>query len=165
MSSWTQADVDRIIGKQEAAKRTETPHSERNPKKATTVGAKPERETGAAMAKPQQRNQALGRLPKGVMNKTEAAYARHLDALKFSGEILEYWFEEIKFKIGTSACWYEPDFLVQVKGGAMEIHEVKGGGGFQDDALVKTKALALRYPFKVVSATLVKGNWEIREFN
>jgi len=149
----------------EPAKRTKTPHSERNPKTATTVGAKPERETGATMAKPQQRNQALGRLPKGVMNKTEAAYARHLEALKFAGEILDYWFEEIKFKTGTSACWYEPDFLVQVKGGAMEIHEVKGGGGFQDDALVKTKALALRYPFKVISATLVKGNWEIREFN
>ncbi len=147
----------------EPAKRTETPHSERNPKKATTVGAKPERETGAAMAKPQQRNQALGRLPKGVMNKTEAAYARHLDALKFSGEILEYWFEEIKFKIGTSACWYEPDFLVQVKGGAMEIHECKGH--WQEDALVKIKSLALRYPFRVIAVQLIKGAWEIREFN
>jgi len=181
MTNWTKADVDKAEAKISAAidkwpkgkwvfasqepERTQSPHTEGIPKTATTVGAKPERETGATMAQPQQRNKALGRLPKGVMNKTEQAYARHLEALKFAGEILDYWFEEIKFKTGTSACWYEPDFLVQVKGGAMEIHEVKGGGGFQDDALVKTKALALRYPFRVISATLVKGDWEIREFN
>ena len=142
------------------------PHVGRAPKTGTTVGAKPERASGAAMAGPQtatQRTQALGRLPKGVMNNTERAYARHLEALKFAGEILDYWFEEIKFKIGTSACWYEPDFLVQVKGGAMEIHECKGH--WQDDALVKIKALALRYPFRVIAVRLVKGNWEIREFN
>jgi len=138
-----------------AAKRTETPHTERTPKETTN--------TKPSTAK--ERTQALGRIEKGKMNATEKKYAQHLDALKFAGEIMDYWFEEIKFKIGTSACWYEPDFLVQVKGGAMEIHEVKGGGGFQDDALVKTKALALRYPFRVISATLVKGDWEIREFN
>lgn len=145
------------------AKRLQSPHIECNPKTATTVCAKPERETGAAMAKQQQRNQALGRLPKGVMNKTEQAYARHLEALKFAGEILDYWFEEIKFKIGTSACWYEPDFLVQVKSGALEIHECKGH--WQEDALVKIKSLALRYPFRVIAVQLIKGAWEIREFN
>lgn len=110
-----------------------------------------------------QRTQALGRLPAGEMNKTEAAYARHLEALKFSGDVLDFWFEEMKFKIGTSACWYTPDFVVQLKSGAMEIHEVKGH--FEDDALVKTKAVALRYPYRVVSVRLIKGNWEIREFN
>lgn len=106
---------------------------------------------------------ALGRLPKGVMNKTEAKYAEHLDALKFAGEISGYWFEEIKFKIGTSACWYEPDFMVQKSNGEIEIHEVKGH--FEDDALVKTKSLALRYPFRVISVRWVKGEWEVREFN
>ena len=110
----------------------------------------------------QQRTQALGRLPGGEMNKTEAAYARHLEALKFSGEVLDFWFEEMKFKIGTSACWYTPDFVVQLKSGAMEIHEVKGH--FQDDALVKTKAVALRYPYRVISIKLVRGAWEVREF-
>lgn len=151
---------------EDVEKRTETPHSERTPKTGTTIADKAERNAGAEIAQPQtatQRTQALGRLPKGVMNNTERAYARHLEALKFTGEILDYWFEEIKFKIGTSACWYEPDFLVQVKGGAMEIHECKGH--WQDDALVKVKALALRYPFRVIAVRLLKGNWEIREFN
>lgn len=106
---------------------------------------------------------ALGRLPKGVMNRTEAKYAAHLETLKFAGEILGYWFEEIKFKIGTSACWYEPDFLVQKANGELEIHEVKGH--FEDDALVKTKSLALRYPFRVISVRWIKGEWEVREFN
>jgi len=133
------------------------------PKTSPSMGATGERESGAARAQPQQRNQALGRLPKGVKNKTEAAYARHLEALKFAGEIIDYWFEEIKFKIGTSACWYEPDFLVQVKSGAMEIHECKGH--WKEDALVKIKALALRHPFRVIAVRLIKGAWEIREFN
>jgi hypothetical protein len=52
MSSWTQADVDRITGKQQAAKRTETPHKRGNPKTATTVGEKVERETVAARVQP-----------------------------------------------------------------------------------------------------------------
>ncbi len=143
--------------------RLKTLHIEGVVENGRMVGAKPERETGAEMARPQQRNQALGRLPKGVMNKTEAAYARHLEALKFAGEILDYWFEEIKFKIGTSACWYEPDFLVQVKGGAMEIHECKGH--WQEDALVKIKSLSLRYPFRVIAVRLIKGVWVVREFN
>lgn len=110
----------------------------------------------------QERTRALGRLPKGVMNKTEAAYARHLEALKFQGEILEYWHEKIKFKIGTSVCWYEPDFLVMTKTGEIEVHEVKGK--WEEDALVKIKALALHFPFRVIALRLVKGQWEIREF-
>lgn len=117
-------------------------------------------------AKPQtalQKTQALGRLASGEMNKTEAAYARQLEALKFTGEVLDFWFEEMKFKIGTSACWYTPDFVVQLKSGAMEIHEVKGH--FNDDALVKTKAVALRYPYRVISVKLIGGRWEVREFN
>ena len=144
-------------------KRSKSPPKRPDRKTTTSIAANSERASGAARAQPKQRNQALGRLPKGVMNKTEAAYARHLEALKFAGEVLDYWFEEIKFKIGTSACWYEPDFLVQVKGGAMEIHECKGH--WEDDALVKTKSLALRYPFRVIAVRLIKGAWEIREFN
>lgn len=110
-----------------------------------------------------QRVQALGRLKSGEMNKTEAAYSRHLEALKFSGEVLDFWFEEMKFKVGAPACWYTPDFVVQLKSGALEIHEIKGH--FEDDALVKTKAVALRYPYRVISIKLVSGAWEIREFN
>lgn len=59
MISWTQADVDRIIGKQQAAKRTETPHKRGVPKTATTVGAKPERDTGAARAQPQRKESPI----------------------------------------------------------------------------------------------------------
>ena len=55
MSSWTQADVDRHIGKQEAAKRIESPHTEHSPKTATTVGAKAEGNAGAATAQPQRK--------------------------------------------------------------------------------------------------------------
>ena len=112
---------------------------------------------------PKKRVQALGRLAKGEMNKTEAAYARHLDTLNFSGQVLAYWFESQKFKIGTNACWYTPDFLVQMASGEIEVHEVKGH--WADDALVKIKALALHYPYRVIAVKLVGGAWEVREFN
>jgi hypothetical protein len=69
----------------------------------------------------------------------------------------------VKFKIGTSACWYTPDFVVQLKCGTLEIHEVKGH--FEEDALVKVKALAMHHPFRVISVKLEKSTWHVREFN
>lgn len=38
-------------------------------------------------------NRALGRLPAGVMNQTEARYAAYLETKKQAGEILAYYFE------------------------------------------------------------------------
>jgi len=59
------------------------------------------------------------------LNKTETAYAQRLDLLTKTGTI-EFWgFEAIKLKLADGA-WYTPDFLVQQRGGSVEIHEVKG---------------------------------------
>ena len=69
--------------------------------------------------------QALGRLKAGQMNKTEAAYAQHLEALKQAGEVLWYKFEGMKFRLANNTT-YAPDFAVLKNDNSMEMHEVKG---------------------------------------
>lgn len=90
----------------------------------------------------------LGRLKQGEMNRTEKAYSDYLLMLKNKGLIQDFWFECVKFKVASNRCEYLPDFLVLRNNGALELHEVKGSKiVFQDDAKVKCKVCADKYPF------------------
>jgi hypothetical protein len=110
---------------------------------------------------PKQRMQALGRLPKGTMNKTEAAYAAHLDAQRGLGAVLWFRFEGLKLRLADST-FYDTDFAVMVASGQIEIHEVKGF--MTDDANVKLKVAASQYPFVFKIIRRAKGgNWDITE--
>lgn len=102
----------------------------------------------------------------GVMNKTEAEYAKLLDERVQRGEILEYWFEGVTLRL-ADMCRLTPDFFVMLADGVCEIHEVKGF--FEGDALVKMKVCAAMYPFRVIAvskrAKKDGGGWNIREFS
>lgn len=114
----------------------------------------------AVAATPLQRMQALGRLPAGRMNKTEAAYAEQLAARVHVGEILEFKFESLKLRL-ADRTWYTPDFSIVLPDGAREIHEVKGH--WTDDARVKIKVAAELYPYyRFIAVRRVKGEW-VRE--
>lgn len=118
---------------------------------------------GLAGAKPtpKERMQALGRLPAGTMNKTETAYAAHLDAQRSLGLVLWYRFEGLKLRLADST-FYDTDFVVLAASGQLEIHEVKGF--MTDDANVKLKVAASQYPFVFRLIRKAKGgNWDIRE--
>ena len=104
---------------------------------------------------------ALGRMKAGKMNKTERHYADHLEALKMAGEVLWYEFEPMNLRLADN-CFYKIDFLVMIKSGQLECHEVKGF--WTDDALVKIKIAAEKFPFRFISVMLKNGNWEVREF-
>lgn len=109
---------------------------------------------------PMQRMQALGRLPRGKMNKTEAAYAELLAARVHLGDVLEFKFESIKLRL-ADRTWYTPDFALVLAGGAREIHEVKGH--WTEDARVKIKVAAELYPhYQFIAVRRVKGEW-VRE--
>lgn len=111
---------------------------------------------------PGERHLALGRLPAGTMNKTEAAYDQHLWAKRHDGSVLFHKFEAVKLRLADTT-FYSPDFLVMVADGVIEMHEVKGF--WQDDARVKIKVAASMYPFRFVAIKKVKGGWEREEFS
>ncbi len=111
---------------------------------------------------------ALGRLPLETMNKTEAAYAMHLEFQKREGKVLWYGFECIKINIAQGKkCWYTPDFLVLTGDYNLEIHEVKGArvsAVYKDDAKVKVKVTSATMPFRVkVAFPRRGGGWDVEE--
>ena len=106
--------------------------------------------------------QALGRLKPGKMNKSESAYADHLEALKKAGNLHSYQFEAIKFRLADNT-FYSPDFLVISANMFVEIHEFKGF--WQDDARVKIKVAAALYPFfRFVAVTKNKSGYHYEDF-
>jgi hypothetical protein len=60
------------------------------------------------------------------MNKTEAAYQKHLEDRLRAGEIVRCRFEQVKFRLADLA-YYTPDFEVQLPDATIEFHEVKPG--------------------------------------
>lgn len=62
----------------------------------------------------------------GQMNENEAAYQRHLEDRRRSGEVVRWRFEPMKFRLADPA-FHTPDFKVQLPDGTIEFHEVKPG--------------------------------------
>lgn len=117
--------------------------------------------TGVALrVAPQHHFLALGRLKTGAMNKTEAAYEKHLRDAQTLGDILWYRFEGLKLRLADNT-FYTPDFAVLASDHVLECHEVKGF--WRDDARAKIKIAAEMYPFrfKAVKALAKKhgGGW------
>lgn len=79
----------------------------------------------------------------GRMNKTEAAYAEQLENLRIGGYLRWWKYGTLSLRL-ADRTWYRPDFLVEARGGQLEIHEVKGH--WEDDARVKFKVAAELYP-------------------
>ena len=110
--------------------------------------------------RPFARGRSVRRLP-GEMNKTEERYAIDLAART---DIAYVWFDEWTFKLAKDTR-YTPDFIVLLKDGTLEAHEVKGF--MEDDAWVKLKVFAEKFPLRTL---LVKakaerdgGGWDIKE--
>ena len=111
---------------------------------------------------------ARGRWRKGGqrsgMNRTEAAYAAHLELRKRALEIVWYGFEAVKYKLADNT-FYTPDFLVMTAEGFIEAHEVKGF--WEDDARVKIKVAAELFPVRFVAVRPVAkkrgGGWTTEE--
>ncbi|WP_374191197.1 DUF1064 domain-containing protein [Caballeronia sp. S22] len=109
---------------------------------------------------------ALGRLRDGEQNATERRYEAHLEQQKQAGEILWYLFEGIKLKLAPKT-FLTVDYAVMSSSGQLEMHDVKGARAiFSDDAKVKMKVAADKYPFVFKVAFPKKrgaGGWEVEE--
>lgn len=98
----------------------------------------------------------------GKMNKTEAAYAEHLELLRRKGEIVHYEFEPFKLRL-ADRTYYNFDFLVITADLTIEIHEVKGH--WEDDARVKWKVGADEFWYFTFKAIKNKsGGWEVEMY-
>ena len=98
------------------------------------------------------------------MNKLEAMYAAHLEALRRAGKIIFWRFESAKFRL-ADRTWYTPDFYVMRTDGTIEIHETKGF--WEDDARVKIKVTADQFPeLQFVAVQWDKGakGWKFERF-
>lgn len=104
-------------------------------------------------------------MPTGALNRSEQAYAAHLEAKKAAGLILWFEFEAVKLRLADNT-FYTPDFAVLATDGVLEMHECKGF--WQDDARVKIKVAASLFPFrfKAMKARSKKagGGWEVESF-
>lgn len=101
----------------------------------------------------------------GKMNKTETAYANHLEMLKQAREICWYGFEAVTLRLAKNTR-YTPDFAVIDKDGRLVFIEVKGF--WRDDARVKIKVANEMYPFRFVAVTKKRqkdgGGWNEERF-
>lgn len=107
-------------------------------------------------------HRARGRTTRGSpdgMNQTERAYSDHLGLRLLAGEVVAWHCHAVKFRLGDRS-WYEPDFLVMLDNGLVEIHEIKGH--MEDDAAVKLRIFPEPwYWFPLVIVRRTKGGaWE-----
>ena len=110
------------------------------------------------------------KVPKGP-NKTEAAFAAHLENQKKLGLIRNWWFESIRLKVGED-CWWKMDFLVEQANGIFVIYDTKGTKRLksgktkpyaEEDAIVKARSIAAQFPFPVFFVWKEKsGEWSER---
>ena len=147
MANWTEEDYQRL--QQKRAK----PASEK-PAARQSDGVK--------------RWQALGRLPKGQMNKTEAAYAQRLEMLKHQGEILDWKFHPMNLRLAANT-FYEVDFLVLHADMSVAIHETKGEYT-SEKGQMKIKLAAEAVPwfrfYKCIKVAQKNGGgWKIEDFS
>jgi hypothetical protein len=91
------------------------------------------------------------------MNKLEADFEQWFLMGKPHG------FEQIKLRLADKT-YYTPDFWVLGDDDVLEFHETKGGP-WMDDARVKIKVAAERYPqFRFRAWRYVKGVWHTEPF-
>jgi hypothetical protein len=108
------------------------------------------------------RGRGVRRQP-GVMNRLEAEYAALLESERIAGRV-EWWkFDAVKLRLADKT-FYTPDFVVLMKNGDLEVHEVKGGF-IEDDAMVKLKVAAETFPLRFVMCQKKRKNdpWIFKE--
>jgi hypothetical protein len=92
---------------------------------------------------------ALGRMPQGLMNKTEERFlAEYIAPFMAAGEIVWWCFEGFKLRLADNT-FLTVDFALMRKNGEFELVDVKGCKAMiEDDAWVKLKVARDKFPFR-----------------
>lgn len=106
----------------------------------------------------------------GSMNKTEAAYARLLEARRVAGEVAWWAFEPLSLRLAKGSS-YSPDFVHVESDGLIVCTETKGTAGWSLDSESRTKwkACGERYPLFAFRAATARrkadgGGWDHEEY-
>jgi hypothetical protein len=102
--------------------------------------------------------------PADGLNRLERSFRDAvLEPARASGDLVAYWREPLKFRLG-GATFYTPDYAAVEPDGRLVLIEVKGGW-FRDDARVKTKVAASLYPqFRwLLVFREGRGGWRVLE--
>lgn len=97
----------------------------------------------------------------GEMNGLESRYAKYLEEQRLLGTVLWYEFDCVKLRLADKT-FYTPDFLVLMSDLTLEVHEVKGH--WEDDARVKVKVAADKFPLKFKATQFKNRQWVFEEF-
>lgn len=128
----------------------------------------PEEEKILRAHKATKRFQAIGRKPKGQMNKTERAYSERLEEQKAKGEIIDWKFHPMNVRLAKDT-FYEVDFLVLHADMGLAIHETKGEFTTEKgQAKIKLCAEALPWFrfYKCIKLSKKNGGgWKIEEYS
>lgn len=155
---WTQQDLDNYHA---AMARMRTPEKAIKAQKHPTLNEK-----AFSNLSINEGLKSRGGAKKGKMNKTEANYALQLAALKQTGEIYHYGFEEVTLKLADGTR-YTPDFFVVRKVEMInftthwlfEFHEIKGGYIWEDAKLKFKWARKQHSWFRFKMMQCIKGQW------
>jgi len=95
---------------------------------------------------------------RGVMNKTEAAFASYLERQKIAGDVIHYAFEQHKIMLANGA-WYTVDFICVGADHRVTFYEIKGF--WREAARVRIKVAAEKNRWaKFIVVTRVSGEWK-----
>lgn len=94
--------------------------------------------------------------PMAGANKTERAYASHLDMQIIAGEVLSWAFEPIRLRL-ADGTFYTPDFMVVNRAQQIEIHETKGF--MREAARVRLNVAAELHPFQFFLVKRDGSSW------
>lgn len=99
-------------------------------------------------------------LPRPTLNKTEQRFADHLELLKRAGVIDSYQ-TQVKIELNADLrCTYVIDFLVIIDDQTIYIDTKSSVGHQEDDAIVKHKWAATKYPqFRFIMVCWRNGQW------
>jgi hypothetical protein len=113
-----------------------------------------------------------GRMGRGVrpdntvMNKTESAYAQHLELLRLAGEISLWKFHALTLTIAdppnAKCARWSPDFAVWDCDMVLAFHDVKGH--IEDHAIVRIKCAAAQYPHPIFTAKKTRDGWNLEQW-
>ena len=95
------------------------------------------------------------------MNRTETAYADELEYRLQAGDVVWWAFEGLKYRLADNT-FYTPDFVVMLRGGQLQAHEVKGH--WEDDARAKIKVAARLFPIEFIAVKKTRTGWERETF-